>query len=114
MAFKSYVKQVKSQINTRAVTAMREKVHEIAMGALRQTPVDNGELIDNQKVDEQIASDGAVFVISYGNDAISKEYAVIQHENPYYNHPVGNYKYLEAPFNEIAPTIYDAIKKALS
>lgn len=115
VVFKSYVKQVQDQIHRRAIAAAMEKAQEIEIASLRIVPIDDGELIDNEKFTFQVTSDGAVFVISYGNDPVSAQYAVIQHENPYYTHSAGKtYKFLERPFQEIAPTVYEALKKALS
>lgn len=112
--FKSRIPQVTQEITDKLITTMREKQKEIADAAMDQTPLDDGELRDNQLCTEEITKNRATFIISYGSDAVSAEYAVIQHENPYYHHPVGNDKFLERPFHAIAPTVRDALEKALS
>lgn len=50
------------------------------------TPFDDGELTLGARVTPQKTSDGYTVMVSYGNNNISKMYAVIQHENLRYRH----------------------------
>ena len=50
--------------------------------------------------------------IGFGGAAV--DYAVLQHENPFFNHPRGgSYKYLEFAVRDFEPRIEGAIKTAL-
>lgn len=71
------------------------------------TPFDTGELVTGARLSsEGEGTDHFTVVLSYGNDAVSKEYAVIQHENRQYNHtPPEQAEYLLTATLRIAPTL---------
>jgi hypothetical protein len=71
-------------------------------------PLDEGPLMSNA---ELIETDDAIYV-SYGLDAESAEYAVIQHENLAYSHAPGRQaKYLEMPFRQLQGRMLERINR---
>ena len=65
-----------------------------------EVPIDDRELIDHAAIVVEASRQGVEASVGYGTDAISAEYAVIQHEDLTLNHPNGGKaKYLEDPFN---------------
>ena len=58
-------------------------------------PVDSGTLMNSAYVD---VVDDRTYAVGYGGAA--SEYALIQHENLQYYHPVGQAKFLEQAFEE--------------
>jgi hypothetical protein len=98
----------------RLKSTLKDGAEAILAEAKAQTPVDDGELIGSAAIATQDSNNSIEIVVHYGSDPVSKQYAVIQHENPYYNHPRGgNYKFLENPFNALAPKIMDDLKKSI-
>lgn len=69
------------------------------------TPFDDGELTSGARISSVGAgTDELTVVISYGNDAHSAQYALLQHENLLYRHRSPEQaKFLERAFIEEAP-----------
>ena len=70
-------------------------------------PLDDGEL----SLGGRLSSENDTVIVSYGNNDVSAQYAVIQHENLAYNHtPPTQAKYLETPFMDILDGYEEIIK----
>ena len=103
--YKSYRSTVEPQILSTLKNVLKDGAKQILDSAKLQTPVDDGELIGSATIDIEESYRSLDIAVHYGSDNVSREYAVLQHENPFFRHPIGNYKFLENPFNQIAPTI---------
>lgn len=109
--YKSYESEVKAKVKDIFFQTAKDGFQEILDASLQIVPIDDRELIDGATLSFQESGDKLEIVIAYGTDPVSAEYAVIQHENPYYNHAPGKqYKFLEQPFNQIAPRLMQAFK----
>lgn len=78
-----------------AMEALTDEANNILVEAVDEAPIDTGALRRSGKV---VPDDKETKVyVSFGDDVVN--YAIIQHETPYYNHPRGGkWKYLEDPF----------------
>jgi hypothetical protein len=107
--YTSNVLSLLQQIKTDAADILRADTNEIFGQSQGNVPVDDGELISSGDIASSIGNTNITFTISYGTD-----YAIIQHENPYYHHTNGTMKYLENPFNAVAPMTLDHLKDIFS
>lgn len=108
--YKSNLQVILEQIRTDAFDTMRTDANQILGESQANVPIDDGELVSSAVLSEQLDRTKGMFVISYGTGPVSAEYAVIQHENPYYDHHNGSYKFLEHAFDAIAPTVLTHLK----
>ena len=109
--YTSHRNAIQSHIIDNAKKVVKDGAKEILKEAKDQTPVDDEELIGSAAISEQETATSLELYVHFGSNPVSSEYAVIQHENPFYNHPNGgNYKFLENPFNAIAPSIISNVK----
>jgi len=112
--YKSYRAMIEPMLIGKAKNALKKGAESILSEAKAQTPVDEGDLIGSAAISEDDSTYKVTIVVHYGSDPVSKDYAVIQHENPFYNHPNGgNYKFLENPFNALAPSIMNDVKASI-
>lgn len=76
-------------------------------------PVDTGVLKASGTVHppRYTPSVGWDVMLSYGGAA--EAYAIVQHETPWFYHPVGQWKYLEAPLLEHASVIRESLAETL-
>ncbi len=76
-------------------------------------PVDTGVLRESGHVTPpEVDSRGSTVVMAFGGPAAP--YALIQHENLSYHHPVGQAKYLSEPVNRNLPVIGKALGTAVN
>jgi len=76
-------------------------------------PIDTGALMGSGLVPPpEIDSRGATVIMGFGGPAAP--YALIQHENLAYHHPVGQAKYLSEPVNRELPAIRKAVSTAVN
>jgi hypothetical protein len=99
------------------ITVSEESVRKAAMKVLEACaielkgrsqalcPVDSGTLRGSAVVDVQ----GNTVTVGYGGAASA--YALVQHENLHFHHPVGQDKFLEQPFDEMVPEIIKRVKE---
>ena len=109
----SHIDAITQTVRTDAFDVMQAGLNEIFAQSQSHVPVDDGELISNGQTSRKLTKHTYTGIVSYGNDPVSKEYAVIQHENPYYNHTNGTYKFLENAFNAVAPSILNELQGVL-
>lgn len=108
-------KWVEYKIRDYAQRGMMDGAADIYSESQKQTPVDDHELV----LGARISSDGnqsnkLQVVISYGNNDVSSEYAVIQHEDMSLNHPNGgNAKFLENAFNQNTNLVLARIRQEI-
>lgn len=79
-------------------------------------PKDDGELTLGARVSSEKIGHVFTAVVSYGNNSVSKDYAVIQHYNLQYNHKAGESAlYLQTPFLQSKPlkSVSDRIRDLL-
>ena len=109
-------KWVKFKTTDYAQRGMMQGVMDMYTYSQTLAPLDDGQLTLNALVSsEGELTDMFQVILSYGNDPISKEYAVIQHENLNYNHkPPTQAKFLEEPFMALAPEIPRYIESTVS
>lgn len=86
--------------------------------AQNKVPFDDGELTLGGRVSTESNKDESTAVISYGNNPISAQYAVIQHYNlTYYHNPPESALYLQTPFlmnvHEVVNKVVDRIRDLL-
>ena len=87
------------QITKLAFEGLLDGGIEIYNESQRIVPFDDAELALGGRVSSEQNDNGGSVVISYGNNAVSAEYAVIQHYNLEYNHkPPESALYLQTPF----------------
>jgi hypothetical protein len=108
-------KWVQYKIVDYAQRGMAEGATNIYTESQKQTPLDDGELVNGARVStEGDQSDHFVAMVSYGNDEVSKEYAVIQHEDLTLNHPNGgNAKFLENAFTANSNLVLARIRQEI-
>jgi hypothetical protein len=100
-------KYVPKQIVMKAQRGLLYGMQALYNEAQTVTPFDTGELV----LGARLSSDGEgtdtfSAVVSYGNDAVSQAYAVVQHENRQYRHrPPEQAEYLLTATLRIAPTL---------
>lgn len=95
------------RVITAAQKGLMKGTTEIYNYAQRITPFDDGELVLGARTSsEGEGTDTFTTAVSYGNNNVSAEYAVIQHENLQYRHraPEQN-QFLRKAFDDLAPTI---------
>lgn len=75
-------------------------------------PVKTGALRNSGRVEEPVwAVKGWTVDAVYGNAGVN--YALKQHETPYYYHPVGQWKYLEQPLLQASGTAAQVVAAEL-
>ena len=85
------------------MTAINDVALDIAARADDLVPFDTGVLSGSQKIENATFSN-LTATIGYGGPAAP--YALVQHENPDYQHSAGRvYKYLEAPARQVGQDI---------
>lgn len=89
---------------------MVEIAEAIKIRAQGYTPVLTGALRDSARV---TAKQGRYPVVEIGFGGKAKDYAVIQHENLFYKHTVGQAKYLEIAVMDFEPRIQGALEVAV-
>ena len=106
----------------RKLKALGPKALQVATGSLYRSaeeimtdskenyvPVDTGALRGTGKVLPPVMEGNQVTVVlGYGDESVN--YAVHVHENPDAYHPVGGWKYLEAPAKKAIKNIQEALK----
>ena len=104
MTYRSYASQVTAHVRQSLFQQLEQGAEQILQSAQNIVPIDDGELIGGAVLSKRDSKNKLEIMIAYGTDPISAEYAIIQHENPFYNHAPGKqFKFLEQPFNQIAP-----------
>ena len=77
-------------IKTRLIAKAEEGVMRFSLLVFNEsqkiTPFDDGELTLGARVSSQKSTGEFTASVSYGNNPVSQEYAVIQHENLRYKH----------------------------
>lgn len=93
---------IPKRIISHAQQGMMTAADKIYNRAQTYTPFDNGELTLGARVtSEGMGTDTLDVVISYGNNEISKDYALLQHEDLSYRHNSPEQaKFLERACNE--------------
>lgn len=88
----------KSEAIDRAVgKALGQEAQLMMKDSLRIVPVDTGTLRRSHRI-LPAYKEGRAWVIEMGYGGAASEYALDQHENPYYKHAEGkSWKYLEMP-----------------
>ena len=80
---------------------IRDHMNMVLDEAIRQAPLDTGDLKNSGKIYENPKSTRIAF---------EAPHAMIQHENLEYNHPKGGKaKYLEDPFHALIPGAYQRV-----
>lgn len=103
-------KTIKPKLIKQAQRGMINGAKRMFNTSQRLAPFDDGELTLGARISSTgEGTDNFIVVISYGNDPVSAEYAVIQHENLVYNHrPPEQAKFLERAFIQEGPIVqYD-------
>jgi hypothetical protein len=96
-------KNVPIKVRKQAQVGMIDATNKMFNRSQHYAPFDDGELTSRgaRISSEGEGTDHFVTCISYGNDPISAQYAVIQHENLVYHHTAPERaKYLETAFTE--------------
>lgn len=100
-------------IKKRMVTSAKKEVVKwgndtISLSKNKFCPVDTGKLKSTGKSEIHKNTLTEFHIrLSY-----STPYARRQHETPWYHHPVGQWKYLQTPFNQRAPLLIQAVRDA--
>lgn len=103
--------RIRGQIQRASQRALLRVATEVFNTSQKYTPLDDGELVLGARVSSENTKGTIEAVVSYGNDAVSKEYAVIQHENLNYRHtPPEQAKFLERAFNEVRPKAEEMLR----
>lgn len=90
--------------------AMHEEGEAIMTQAKRIVPVKTSALRGTGFVDPPIMTALGVTVRLHFGGGVAKDYAVIQHENIMFHHPLGGrFKYLEIPFLQAQPGMSERI-----
>lgn len=90
--------------NEALAAAVADEADAIMAESKRRAPVDTGTLRSSGTVAPVERQRGKVSVeMGYGGAASA--YALVQHEEMGYNHPVGEAKFLERPLRERAPKV---------
>lgn len=94
--------RIQPKILKQAQTGLIDATNHMFNRSQTYTPVDNGELGAGSRISSDgLGSDVFTTCISYGNNEISKDYALRQHEDLSYAHTnPERAKYLETAFNE--------------
>ena len=100
----SWKKSVADEITKKAFDKLEGVGNEIKSLSQERCPVDTGTL----RGSAQVVRENDKIIIGYGGAASS--YSVQQHEDMSLHHPVGQAKFLESAFDEIAPTIKERLK----
>lgn len=97
-AFVGTLLEFKARVAQAVAAGLYMEGNIIMTEAKRQTPVDTGTLRGSGFVALPTIEPGRIELeIGFGGPA--RSYAVEQHENLFYRHPVGNAKFLERPMN---------------
>lgn len=104
---KSKLQKIPDKMQTAGTEGLREVGQKIYDTSQAQVPVDTGALRASGSMTE---SGGKNLTITIAYEA---EYALYVHEILRYNHPHGNAKYLENPFNQYAPTIQNIVRSKI-
>jgi hypothetical protein len=102
MANYTWNKNIGKKIVQQAQKGMMYATDAIFNRSQTYTPFDDGELTLGARItSEGEGTDFFSTCISYGNNAVSSQYALIQHENLAYNHRAPEQaKFLERAFDE--------------
>ena len=94
--------ELATSLNRKAATGLRLQGDAVmANSKASYVPVKTGELKRSGQVDgPNRYGNEWVVSLTYGNADVT--YAAEQHETPWYQHPVGQWKYLETPMKEAA------------
>lgn len=105
------VRQATAKIKSAGYIALKDTANIILDEAQRITPIDTGELETSGKVDGDY-HDLTVYVSFTKLDESGESVAIIQHENPLYQHAPGKeYKYLEKPALQLGPALLPYVIK---
>lgn len=102
-----------------AQTGLIKATQEIYNYSQHLTPFDDGELVLGARIStEGEGTELFSTVVSYGNNSVSAQYAVIQHENMQYRHRAPEQaKFLETAFEHlqgsVAQMVADEVRKSL-
>ncbi len=108
-------KNVVKRINEQSQRGLINAANKIYNQSQKWAPFDDGELTLGARISsEGEGTDKLEVVISYGNNAVSAQYAVLQHENLLYNHTAPEQaKFLESAFIKYAPKVPDIVAKTI-
>ncbi len=94
-----------------AATGLYQAGEQIRGNAMERAPVDFGVLKGSAYVTlPELKGGDAEVIVGFGGPA--KDYAIVQHEDLTYRHPVGEAKFLEKAVDEEAPNIPGIIAMA--